>query len=39
MWSAERKSSWFTNIFDVALRFEKTASETRPRETAASLAG
>jgi exopolyphosphatase/guanosine-5'-triphosphate,3'-diphosphate pyrophosphatase len=37
MWSAERKSSWFTDIFGVELKFEKALSAPARRETAASL--
>ncbi|HSB09739.1 MAG TPA: Ppx/GppA phosphatase family protein [Blastocatellia bacterium] len=37
MWSAERKSDWFKNIFDVSLRFERIPAVPTRKESVAGL--
>lgn len=39
MWSAQRKSSWFEQIFEVTIQFEKTPAASARQESAAGLAG
>lgn len=39
MWSAERKSDWFRNIFDVTLKFERIPAVPTRKESVAGLVG